>query len=117
MAKLPDQVLDKARDRQAQLLGMADDLQAAAAGADWDGLGRQTRALGPQLQALAALGPWTPAERAALQRLRTRHDAVASAAAGAAATLGTRLEAMRANQEGWVAYAMHNETESGASQP
>ena len=103
--------------RQLQLLRMGDALQAAAAGADWDGLERQARALGPQLQALAALGPWTAVERAALQRLRSQHDAAAGAAAGAAEALGTRLEEMRDNQEGWVAYAMHNETESGASQP
>jgi hypothetical protein len=110
-----DKVLDGGR--RSQLLRMGDALQLAAAGADWDGLGRQARALGPQLQALAALGPWTAPERAALQRLRSQHDAAADAAAGAAAALGARLEGMRANQEGWVAYAMHNETESGASQP
>jgi len=117
MAKLPDTVLDKARNRQAQLLGMAEALHAAAAGADWDGLGLQSRALGPQLQALAALGPWTPVERAALERLRSRHEAAAGAAAKAAARLGARMEAMRTNQEGWIAYAMHNDTESDASQP
>jgi hypothetical protein len=117
MAKLADPVLDKARDRQAQLLGMAEALQAAAAGADWDSLGLQSRALGPQLTALAALGPWTPAERAALQRLRSRHEAAAGIAGDAAAKLGARLEEMRANQEGWIAYAMHNDTESDASQP
>jgi hypothetical protein len=103
--------------RQSQLLRMGDALQTAAAGADWDDLARQSRALGPQLQALAALGPWTAVERAALQRLRSQHDAAAGAAAGAATALGARLEGMRDNQEGWVAYAMHNETELGASQP
>jgi hypothetical protein len=104
--------------RESLLLRMGDALQAAAADADWDGLDRQARALGPQLQALAALGPWTAAERAALQRLRSLHDGAAGAAAQAAGALGARLEEMRANQEGWVAYAMHNETaESSASQP
>lgn len=114
MAKLPD----TARDRQTQLLRMGEALQLAASGADWDGLGRHARALGPQLQALAALGPWTATERVALQRLRTQHDAAAAAAARAAAALGTRLDALHANQEGWVAYAMHNDTaEPSASQP
>jgi hypothetical protein len=105
------------RDRQAQLLRMGDALQAAASGADWDSLGRHARALGPQLQALALLGPWSAAERAALSRLRSQHDAAADAAADASRTLGLRLEGMRANQEGWVAYAMHSETEPGTSQP
>lgn len=108
---------DLARDRQAQLLRMAQSLQAAADGADWDSLGRHVRALGPQLQALARLGPWTAPERAALKRLRSQHDDAATAAGDAARALGMRLEGIRANQEGWVAYAIHSETESGASQP
>jgi hypothetical protein len=105
------------RDRQAQLLRLGEALRAAASGADWDSLGRHARALGPQLQALARLGPLTALERAALGRLRSQHAAAAAAAHEAARTLGTRLDGIRANQEGWVAYAMHSETESGASQP
>lgn len=112
-----DKVLDKARDRQARLLGMGEALQLAAAGADWDGLDRQARALGRELEALAALGPWTAAERSALQRLRSQHDGASATAAQAAAALGVRLDAMRANQEGWIAYAMHNDAEPDASQP
>lgn len=115
MPKLLDEVPHG--DRRSQLLRMGEALQLAAAGADWDGLGRQVRVLGHELQALAALGPWTAAERTALQRLRSQHDAAAADAAAAGAALGKRLEAMRANQEGWVAYALHNETEPGASQP
>jgi hypothetical protein len=111
MAKTPP------RDRQAQLLRLGDALQAAAGGADWDKLGRQVLALGPQLQALALLGPWSAAERAALSRLRSQHDAAAGAALDASRVLGERLAGIRANQEGWVAYAMHSETEHGASQP
>ncbi|WP_239700460.1 hypothetical protein [Massilia sp. 9096] len=108
---------DTLRNRQAQLLRMGDALQAAARGADWDSLGHQVRALGPQLQALARLGPWSAPERAALTRLRRQHDDAAVAASDAARALGTRLEGIRSNQEGWVAYAMHSETESGASRP
>ena len=113
MAKFPEMP----RDRQAQLLRMAEALQAAAASAEWDKLGQQASALGPQLQALAALGPWNAAERAALHCLRTQHDAAADAAAGAGRTLGARLEEMRANHEGWVAYAMHSPIEPGSTQP
>jgi hypothetical protein len=36
--------------------------------------------------------------------------------AAAARALEPRLEEMRANKDGWIAYAMHSETESGASQ-
>lgn len=111
--------MDKTRaqgDRRARLLALGAALQAAAAHADWDTLGEQARALVPALQALAARGPWSASERAALAQLRAQHDQAAAAAAAATVALGERLETMRANQEGWLAYAMHSTTESGASQ-
>jgi len=107
--------MDKAPVRQAQLLRMADALRAAAHQADWERLGEHARALAPQLRALAARGPWNPAERAALQRLRGAHDDAARAAAAAADALAVRLEALRNNKDGWLAYAMHGDTVSGAS--
>ena len=103
-------------DRQAQLARMGDALQAAAARSDWDKLGEHARALLPALRALAAHGPWTASERAALARLRTQHDAAAADAASAARALEPRLEEMRANKDGWIAYAMYSETEPGVSQ-
>jgi hypothetical protein len=36
--------------------------------------------------------------------------------AAAARALEPRLEEMRANKDGWIAYAMHSDPESGASQ-
>jgi hypothetical protein len=30
--------------------------------------------------------------------------------------LASRLEELRTNKEGWIAYAMHSETENGTSQ-
>lgn len=103
------------RERSAQLLALGDALHAAAAGADWQALGRHVDGLAPALRALAARGPWNGAERAALERLRARHDAALGAVAAAAEALGARLETMRANKDGWLAYAMHGETDSGAS--
>jgi hypothetical protein len=103
-------------DRQARLARMGDALQAAAAHSDWDRLGEHARALLPALRALAAHGPWTASERAALERLRAQHDAAAAAAASAARALEPRLEEMRANKDGWIAYAMYSETEPGVSQ-
>lgn len=102
--------------RQAQLAQLGDALQAAAAGADWTRLNEQARALAPALQALAARGPWSAAERGALQRLRTQHDAAAQAAASATRALGVRLDELRTNKDGWIAYAMHSETESSFEQ-
>jgi len=100
-------------DRQATLLRLGDALHAAGAAAGWTLLGVHARALGSQLQALAALGPWTAAERAALQRLRELHASAAGRVDGAAQTLESRLHALRDQQEGWLAYAMHSETEDG----
>ena len=105
-----------ARDRQARLAHLGNNLQDAAAREDWNGLGEQALALLPALRALAAQGPWTAGERAALERVRTQHDAAARDVAAAARALEPRLEEMRANKDGWIAYAMHSETESGASQ-
>jgi hypothetical protein len=101
--------------RLAQLAQLGDALQATAARADWDRLGEQARALIPQLRALAARGPWTASERTALERVRVQHDAAAVDAAAAARALALRLEEMSANKDGWIAYAMHSDTEPGAS--
>jgi hypothetical protein len=90
-------------------------MQAAAAREDWDGLGEQARALSPLLRALAVHGPWNALERAALERVRAQHDAAALHAAAAARALEPRLEEMRANKDGWIAYALHNDTEPDAN--
>lgn len=103
-------------NRRARLTQLGDALQDAAARADWNGLGERARALFPTLRALAAQGPWTAGERAALERVRVQHDAAAQQVAAAARALEPRLEEMRANKDGWIAYAMHSDTESGASQ-
>ena len=100
--------MDRSRaiDRLAKLL--AD----AGASADWELLARATRELGPQLQALAAGKPWSDAERAALARLRGAHDGAASQVATAAGELQARLDDMRVNKEGWMAYALAGEPDS-----
>jgi hypothetical protein len=103
-------------DRQARLAQLGNALQDAAARADWNGLGEHARGLFPALHALAAQGPWSAGERAALERVHAQHDAAARHVAAAARALEPRLEEMRANKDGWIAYAMHSETESGASQ-
>lgn len=112
MAEMPS----AARARQLRLVAMGDALQAASAQADWDRLGALSAALGPALRTLAAHGPWNPAERAALQRLRGLHDEAAAGVAAQLSAVGTRLDEMRANQDGWRAYALHSETDYGASQ-
>ena len=103
-------------DRQGQIARLGDALQSAAARADWDGLGEQARALIPRLRALAVHGPWNAADRAALERLRERHDAAAQRADAATRALESHLDDMRANKDGWIAYALHTDTEPEAHQ-
>jgi uncharacterized protein Yka (UPF0111/DUF47 family) len=103
-------------DKSAALLRIAEALRGAADGAAWEQLAQMTRALAPQLEALAARGPLTPAERAALQRLREAHDHAAEAVDAAARALKSRMDDMQANKDGWIAYAMHHATETATSQ-
>jgi hypothetical protein len=103
-------------DKSAAILRVADSLRSAADDAAWEQLAQMTRALVPQLDALAARGPLTGAERAALQRLREAHDHAAEAVDAAARSLKTRMDDMRDNKDGWIAYAMQTATESSVSQ-
>ena len=100
-------------DRSRSLELMAARLNSASLGERWDLLERAVGELGPQVQALAAHGPWNAPERAALLRLRAAHDAAAHATADAAAGMQARLDGMRDNKEGWMAYALAGELEPG----
>ena len=101
--------------RLAQVARLGEAMQAAASRDDWDGLSEHTRALSPLLRALGAHGPWNTAERVLLERVHAQHDAAALRAAAAARALEPRLEEMRANKDGWIAYALHNDAEPGAN--
>ncbi|MBD8654772.1 hypothetical protein IFT68_03935 [Oxalobacteraceae sp. CFBP 13730] len=100
-------------DRSPAIGRLGAQLDAAASGADWDALARAVHGLARQLQALAVKGPWSAAERAALQRLRASHERAAQAGAAAAAGLQARMDEMRDNKEGWMAYALAGATEPG----
>jgi len=102
-------------DRSAAIERLASRLRDAGARADWILLERAVIELGPQLQALAGRGGWNARERAALAGLRAAHDGAASASAEAAAQLQVQLADMRDNKEGWMAYALAGELESGST--
>jgi len=101
--------------RLAQVARLGEAMQAAAARDDWNGLGEHTRALSPLLRALAAHAPWNAAERVLLERVHAQHDAATLRAAAAARSLELRLEEMRTNKDGWIAYALHNDAEPGVN--
>jgi hypothetical protein len=93
-------------DRRATLLRLTAELSSAGATADWERLGIAARLLGPQLSTLAAEGPWSAAERSALALLRAAHTEAMAACELALGALAARLDEMRANKDGWIAYAL-----------
>lgn len=95
-------------DRQYTIDALGADLAAAAASGDWSRLEALERTLASRLPALAARGPWSASERDALARLRAQHDAAEAACGGAALALAARLDEMRTNKEGWIAYALES---------
>lgn len=98
--------------RSAAIGQLAAALAQAGTARDWERLGAVSRALGPQLAALKARGPWNGRELAALAQLRARHDDAAAACAEALDTLGARLADMRHNKDGWIAYALAGDTDA-----
>jgi len=103
-------------DRSSAIERLATQLRDASARADWNLLERAVIELGPQLQALAGRGAWSARERAALAGLRAAHDGAASTIAEAASLLQAQLGEMRDNKEGWMAYALAGELETGSTQ-
>jgi hypothetical protein len=97
-------------DRLKQLVQLRAALADAGAQRDWDRLGALAGALAPRLAALAAAGPWHASELAALAQLRAAHEQAALACSDALGALERSLDDMRANKEGWIAYALGNDT-------
>ena len=100
-------------DRTRAIDRLAGVLLDAGTRSDWELLDRAVRELGPRLQALAAGAPWNAGEREALGRLRRAHDGAAGAVAAASAQLQARMGDMVANKEGWMAYALAGESDTG----
>ncbi|MFC0250583.1 hypothetical protein [Massilia consociata] len=104
-------------NRTRAIDGLAAVLRDAASRSDWELLGRAVGELAPALQRLGAGTPWTGAERAALGRLRSAHDGAAVQVAATTTQLQARLDDMRGNKEGWMAYALADEPGTGSPQP
>jgi flavin reductase (DIM6/NTAB) family NADH-FMN oxidoreductase RutF len=103
-------------DRTAAIERLTVRLRDASARADWNLLERAVRELGPQVQALVERGAWSARERVALAGLRAAHDGAARAIAEAAAQLEAQLDELNDNKEGWMAYALAGELETGSTQ-
>ena len=95
--------------RQQQLLRLAQEVAAAAAAADWKALAALNHQMASALPAMAAQGPWTVAERAALAALRRQHGEAVQKVGAASSELGKQLQQMNTQKEGWLAYALDND--------
>ncbi|MEC5160629.1 hypothetical protein ACFDR9_003498 [Janthinobacterium sp. CG_23.3] len=98
-------------DRLRAIAQLSARLGAASDGADWDALQAACTALAADLPALAARGPWTAPERAALVALRSVHAQAFQLCSEEKQRLGLELGDIQANKEGWLAYALIGETE------
>lgn len=98
-------------DRRAKLDTLRDALAAAAGARDWDRLCGAVADLAPQLQSLAALGPWTAAELRAVDRLRASHALAATVCAEQREQVLARMTELQDNKAGWIAYALEHQTE------
>lgn len=96
-------------DRHRTLLQMTQKMSAAIASQDWKMLAAINTLMATTLPQMAAQGKWSSAEWAALAALRQMHNEAVKRCNLASDDLGRRLNDMRANQEGWVAYALESE--------
>ncbi|MBY0239787.1 MAG: hypothetical protein K2X55_10790 [Burkholderiaceae bacterium] len=96
-------------DRQSTLLQLGQKMSAATNASDWKALAAINTLMASSLPAMAQLGPWTPAERAALASLRDLHNQAILRTREASHELGKHLAEMQANKEGWLAYALNSE--------
>jgi hypothetical protein len=96
-------------DRQRTLLQMAQKMSAAIASQDWNTLAAMNTLMTSTLPQMAALGPWSAPERAALSALRRIHEEAVKRCNLATTDLGRRMNEMQANQEGWLAYALYSD--------
>ena len=97
-------------DRQRTLLQMAQKISAAIATEDWKALAAINTLMASALPAMAKQGPWSAGERAALTALRQQHQEALARCEHVTSELAQRLQEMQQNKEGWLAYALNNDT-------
>jgi len=97
-------------DRQRTLLQMAQKISAATATEDWKALAAINTLMASALPAMARQGAWSAGERAALAALRQQHQDALARCEQVTSDLAKRLQEMQQNKEGWLAYALNNET-------
>lgn len=93
-------------DRHALLSDLARSVKEATARRDWDGLVRSNARMAETLPLLAAQGKWLAAEQEALAELARAHRESTEYCSRELVMLEDKLNEMRVNREGWLAYAL-----------
>jgi hypothetical protein len=83
-------------------------LAHAATAGDWETLVRVDTEVAGSLACID--GPWTPAERVALDELRAAHEEALRRCFEEASRLENCLSELNRNREGWMAYALGDGT-------
>lgn len=96
--------------RRAALQRLAHRLRAAAAANDWAAVAAVDGDIAATLPALAAQGHWSAAERQAWTQLQHLHAEVLAQCQTASTALADKLAGLRAGQEAWRAYALHDDS-------
>lgn len=91
-------------DRRPALMGWRQRLDAALRGEDWPALQRADREIAAGLPGLAAGGAWSANELEALQQLQRSHERARAGCEAALLALGSQLERLQSQREGWLAY-------------
>lgn len=96
-------------DKAQQMAGFALHLHKAAATQDWQALGQIDHALATWIAQPAQSSALSPVERAALKELQRAHQQARLQCAAAGDELAQRLSELRANKDGWLAYALNSD--------
>jgi len=105
---MPCKPVRSAMVKPKQIQHLAQRLRGASEAQDWAALAVIDQELAQWLRQAA---PLTEAERLALKPLADAHEQARAACAAAAETLARRIEALQAGKDGWLAYALHSESD------
>lgn len=94
--------------KPTQIQHLAQRLRGASEAQDWAALAVIDQELAQWLRQAA---PLTEAERAALKPLAQAHEHARAACAAAADAMARRIESLQAGKDGWLAYALHSESD------
>ena len=101
-------------DRSSQISQYALQLTRMSADGDWRALRKLDSEIATLLQRFARV-TLSENERRALGELRRAHDEAFARCEQSATALKARLADMRANRDGWIAYAIANELQEDSA--